>query len=237
MVSESIEIVASLLLLGASGVIATAIRQTFESHGYLVIGTGRKMGPGVNVIWDPFVMDDVPMPLRQAGLFDAVCWAQGTNLNDSITQFKWEAHEQLYRANVGFILLTLSHLLSHHLLSTPARLCVISSIWQHLSRPQKLSYSISKSALQGLVMSLVADLGPKGHLINAVLPGAIDTPMTRAALTPEQRDRIESETPSQQLVGLDSVSQVVWALCAPTNTGVSGQFITCDAGFSNVRLL
>ena len=80
-----------------------------------------------------------------------------------------------------------------------ARLCVISSIWQTSARPNKLSYMVSKAALQGLVLSAATDLAERGILVNAVLPGALDTPMTRQNLTAEQIDRIAGMTKFDRL--------------------------------------
>jgi NAD(P)-dependent dehydrogenase (short-subunit alcohol dehydrogenase family) len=90
--------------------------------------------------------------------YTAVCWAQGANLNDSVHTFDRDKHLDLYEANVVYILVTLKALLDAELLAPAARLCVISSIWQNLARQQKLSYCVSKAALQGLVLSAAADL-------------------------------------------------------------------------------
>jgi NAD(P)-dependent dehydrogenase (short-subunit alcohol dehydrogenase family) len=132
---------------------------------------------------------------------------------------------------------TLHALLSLDLLSKPARLCIISSIWQNIARQNKLSYTVSKSALQGLIQSLAIDLGTEGHLVNAVLPGALDTPMTRSNLNAEQIIRLESLTPIGKLPSLDDVTNMVGFLCSPDNTGITGQFIAADRGFSYARIL
>jgi NAD(P)-dependent dehydrogenase (short-subunit alcohol dehydrogenase family) len=123
------------------------------------------------------------------------------------------------------------------LLQEDARLCVISSIWQNIARQKKLSYCITKSALQGLVQSLSIDLGKHGKLINAVLPGALDTAMTKANLSQEQISLLESTTPLGSLPNLTDVTGLVAYLCSPQNTGITGQFIAADRGFSNARIL
>ena len=143
----------------------------------------------------------------------------------------------MYEANVTFILITLQTLLNHNLLKNDARLCVISSIWQNIARQKKLSYCITKSALQGLVQSLSIDLGKQGFLINAVLPGALDTAMTRSNLNSDQIHSLESSTPLQTLPNLTDVTGLVGYLCSKQNTGITGQFIAADRGFSNARIL
>lgn len=188
--------------------------------------------------WDPLIRNMVDVPPQLLGAcFDSAVWAQGQNLNDSITSFDAVAHNDMYRANVVYIMSTLNALLSRELFSTSSRLCIISSIWQNIARQNKLSYTVSKAALQGLVQSLSIDLGKKGFLVNAVLPGVLDTPMTRANLAAEQITRVEEGSPAGRLPSLDDVSNLVGFLCSSNNTGITGQFIAADAGFSYARIV
>jgi NAD(P)-dependent dehydrogenase (short-subunit alcohol dehydrogenase family) len=138
---------------------------------------------------------------------------------------------------VTYILVALQLLLKQNLLASSSRLCIISSIWQNLARQNKLSYCTTKSALQGLVQSLVVDLGRSGHLVNAVLPGALDTPMTRANLSNEQINSLVGMTPIGSLPSLNDVCQLVGFLCSQENTGITGQFVAADKGFSYARII
>jgi hypothetical protein len=96
---------------------------------------------------------------------------------------------------------------------------------------------MTKAALSGLVLSAAADLAGDGHLINAVLPGALDTPMTRKNLAAAQIGTLSSATGFGRLPALGDVASLVLFLCSPQNSGITGQFIAADLGFSNVRLL
>ena len=107
-------------------------------------------------------------------------------MNDSILDFNPENFDNAIDANCKYIIHAVHRLMSLGLLHNKASICIVSSIWQELSRSNKLSYSVSKAALKGLVLSLVADLAPFGIRINAVLPGPIDNKMTRTNLSPSQ---------------------------------------------------
>jgi hypothetical protein len=96
---------------------------------------------------------------------------------------------------------------------------------------------VTKSALKGLVQSLTVDLGKKGYLVNAVLPGALDTPMTRANLSEKQINNLEMSTPLGCLATLDDVCNLSGFLCSTNNTGVTGQFIVADRGFSYAKII
>jgi len=229
------------LIFGVSGAIGGEIAMCLAKSGLNVIGVGRAAGnrspsPARWISWSlgqRFSKEDFD-ELKQ---IDAVIWAQGANCNDTITDFDRERHLEIYEANVVCIMESLRQLLDLRLVSTGTRLCVISSIWQEIARQNKLSYTVTKSALRGLVQSLAIDLGAKNILINAVLPGALDTPMTRANLSAQQIEKLESETPLKTLPQFEDVCELVAFLCSPKNTGLTGQFIAADRGYSFVRYL
>jgi len=229
-----------ILLFGGTGSLGSSIRVHFLSQGWEVISVSRKASSDKSHIhWD--VLNQEPkealLTLKAHGPFDAVCWAQGENGNDSIYSFDEMFHQKMYDANVTYILNSLHHLLTHNLLKVSARLCVISSIWQTMARQNKLSYGITKAAIQGLVLSLANDLAKEGYLINAVLPGVLDTPMTHQNLTQTQIDNVKRSTQFNKLPTLKDVAHAVYFLCSKENTGTTGQFIKVDLGYSDVRII
>ncbi|RYD60940.1 MAG: SDR family oxidoreductase [Sphingomonadales bacterium] len=225
------------LVFGASGQIGHACADALAAGGRAVIGTARAADAARGIVaYDAFALSDPARALPE-GRFGAVVWAQGANRNDSLLDFDADANLALYKANALFVAESLSRLIAEDRLAEGARLVVISSVWQTVARQAKLSYMMSKAALQGLVMSAAVDLAPRGILINAVLPGALDTPMTRANLSQEQIDRIGALTPFNRLPAIDDVAATTAFLCSPANTSITGQFIAVDLGFRNARLV
>jgi hypothetical protein len=224
---------AQALVFGGSGQIGAACADALGGQGFGVTVTSRQGGEGI-AAYDPLANK---LALPGEGAFDAVVWAQGANLNDSILDFDLSRHRAIYNANVTFVLESLNALLACDRLANGARLCVISSVWQTAARPTKLSYMVSKAALQGLVLSAATDLADRGILVNAVLPGAIDTPMTRANLSPGQIDRLAGMTKFNRLPALGDVAALVAFLCSASNTSITGQFVAVDLGFQNARLV
>jgi 3-oxoacyl-[acyl-carrier protein] reductase len=234
----------TVIIFGASGAIGQALCKSFLDKDYLVTAVSRtgvtpseSLSGAVWLSWDPKSCDGVFPILKNSRQFNAVVWAQGANCSDDIYTFNLKLHEAVYSANVTYILIALQLLLQQNLLASSARLCIISSIWQNLARQNKLTYCTTKSALQGLVQSLVVDLGRSGYLVNAVLPGALDTPMTRANLSNEQIHSLVGMTPIGSLPSLNDVCQLVGFLCSQENTGITGQFVAADRGFSYARII
>lgn len=230
-----------ILVFGASGSIGSAISSHFTQNGWSVVGVSRSgdaTGAFKPVAYDPLTSSLNPSDRLDADApYAAVCWAQGRNASDNVHDVNLEEHLAVYHANCVYILASLKVLLERRLLAPCARLCIISSIWQNLARQDKLSYCMSKAALRGLVMSASADLAKDGILINAILPGALDTPMTRQNVAPEQLQKLSSATYFNRLPTLGDVANLAYFLCSAQNTGITGQFIAADLGFSHVRLL
>jgi len=111
---------------------------------------------------------------------------------------------------------------------------IISSIWEDNTKENKLSYSISKSSLNALVKNVSYDLSEYNILINNVLPGVIDNEMSRKTLTNEQFEYIKNYMKFGRLINLSDVYKIVKFL-AIDNTGITGQSIKVDLGFTNMK--
>ena len=224
------------LVIGGSGAIGSAVVELFVQNKFQVWTSSRSVNTNAKQQLQLLGKSETDRTiLRDAPNFDAVVWAQGANINDNITDVDDEAFADLIQANVGFVVSTMSSLLVAKKIANGARLCVISSIWQQAIRPNKLSYSITKSALSGLVQSAALDLADQNILVNAILPGVLDTPMTRSVLSSEQINSIASRTGFARLVTPQEVAVLCHFVCSEANTTLTGQSLIADLGFSNVR--
>jgi 3-oxoacyl-[acyl-carrier protein] reductase len=71
--------------------------------------------------------------------------------------------------------------------------------------------------------------------INGLLPGIIDTPMTRKNLAQEQLNQIIDETPSKKLVRPEEIARVAEFLASKNSQGINGQSITVDNAWTISR--
>ena len=225
-----------VLLFGAGGALGAAIASHLSGEGFAIYTAGTTHWDGA-IAHLALGYDDRCDAATFSSLPDleAVVWAQGVNCSDTVESFTPDDLERLLQGNVMFVASSLQALLTAKKLSAGSRLAVVSSIWQLESRPGKFSYSVSKAALQGLVKSAALDLGPDGILINAVLPGVVDTPMTRTHLSPAQIAAITSQSALGRLPEPADIASAVAFLVSPANRAITGQFLTVDAGFIGLK--
>lgn len=91
-------------------------------------------------------------------------------------------------------------------------------------------YGTTKAGVVALTMGLARELGPYGVTVNAVSPAVADTPMTRALLSDEVRQRIVARIPVGRLASVDDVADLVTFLASARAEFITGTVIPVDGG-------
>jgi len=222
----------NLLIFGSTGTLGGAILDKYRAEKWDVTCAVRKT---VNDC-------DIQLPLTSAVLgskkFDAVVFAQGANVNGSAMQTGTKELNELFEANVTVIAESVSTLMGAGSINEGGRVVILSSLWEQFTRQEKFAYSVTKAAVGGLVRSLAVDLGrQKKILVNGILPGIINSPMVARTLSPEQIANVVSQTPVGDLATPVDVANSVYMFGSSLNTGISGQSIFVDRGFSVARTI
>ena len=221
------------LIFGSSGTIGSSIYQEILSSGNYNIFTAGKSNntESKNHIYTDYDSEKINDSFLNLPELEVIIWAQGLNCSDKIYDFKYKDLNSLFNSNVFFIAACINNLISLKKIKNGARLLIVSSIWQIESRKNKFSYTLSKSALQGLIKSSAIDLGEKNIIINAVLPGVIDSPMTRENLSEEQLNEVIKQTALTRLPKPKDIANAARFLISENNQSITGQSIIIDCGF------
>lgn len=108
----------------------------------------------------------------------------------------------------------------------------ISSIYGSFSRVNRLAYSTTKHALNGMIKTLALELGSFNIKVNSISPGFVDTKMTRKNNSPEIIQSLIQKTALRRLATVEDIAEVSYFLCSIKNQYIHGQDIVVDGGYS-----
>ena len=114
----------------------------------------------------------------------------------------------------------------------------VSSIEGIAGHGMLAAYCASKAGLLGLTRSSAHALGSVGVRVNAVCPGAIDTPMLAPVLAmPGARDRIVAATPLRRVGDPIDVARAIRFLLSEDAAFITGVALVVDGGMTAVAPL
>lgn len=115
--------------------------------------------------------------------------------------------------------------------TTPASVVVVGSIYGGIPDPSVAAYVLSKATVPVLTQMLARELAP--IRANCILPGHVDTDMTRAAPT-EFVDAIVKTTPLGRLGTVEEVCDLVMFLGSDAARFITGSSFLIDGGYATV---
>jgi glucose 1-dehydrogenase len=158
--------------------------------------------------------DNDPMAELQESEFDRVI---GVNLKGVALCLKYELAQMLKQGDGGAIV-------------------NVASVSSFRPQPNNAAYNASKHGVIGLTKTASLENAPLGIRVNAVCPGAIDTPMIRRAL--DATGLTEQDfAPVISLFGRfgrpEEVAQASLWLCSEQASYVTGAALAVDAGYTS----
>ena len=179
------------VITGVAGGIGGATAQAFAEAGWRVVGVARRQIdslPGVHHL----IIADVSDITASERVFNEVSSSEGridALVNNAAIQIckplvettpdEWDA---VMATNLRSVYLAIRH--AYPLMRDHGGAIVnVSSVHAVATSANIAAYAASKGAVLALTRALAIELAPDHIRVNAVLPGAVDTPMLRAGLT------------------------------------------------------
>jgi NAD(P)-dependent dehydrogenase (short-subunit alcohol dehydrogenase family) len=104
----------------------------------------------------------------------------------------------------------------------------VGSVVSERGNAGQVNYAASKGGVLGLTRALAKEVGRHGIRVNAVVPGFIDTPMTRA-VPPHVLAGIRTRIPLQNRLGTaGDVADLIAFLASSRSRYISGEAIECS---------
>jgi len=138
------------------------------------------------------------------------------------------SYERQFTANVLSVLLMMQAGVKHFP-EAGGRIINISSSLAMAPLESTVVYSASKAAVNTMSQGFARELGRRGITVNAIAPGATETPMTQG-IPQDIKDRIASSTPLGRWARPEDIADVAVFLASDAARFVTGRVIVVDGG-------
>lgn len=149
--------------------------------------------------------------------------------NLSLSQYDLSLWQKVHAVNVTSLFIIVQLLLEQGCDRLRNIICTSSTAAKVGSRDP--AYASSKAALLGLSKSLSLSLAPKGIRVNSILPGIIDTDMSKVQ-TSERRDYHRKKTLSNTIGRPEEVANVIAFLLGDSSSYIWGASIDINGGMT-----
>jgi glucose 1-dehydrogenase len=238
------------LITGSAGGIGRAAVALFALKGWSVIGVDRnEFGPGFPED-GLFIQADISQPQQFAFLYDKVKLFTGSlnavvnnaavQISKPIVETSVEEWDHVIATNLRPVFIGARY--AHPLLVTAGGGAIInvSSVHAIQTSTNIAAYAASKGGILALTRAMAIEFAQNNIRVNAVLPGAVDTPMLRSGLTRgqhagssmnERLDNLARKTVNGRVGTPDEIAQAIYFLADNTQSSfMTGQALVVDGG-------
>lgn len=225
-------VAAALAAQGASVVVADVTAAGRETVANIVADGGNAVFRQADVSDSAAIAALVQYAVEEYGRLDIAVNNAGVD-PEVAPEATWDeaAMEQILAVNVKGMFLCLKHEIAQMLQQGSGAIVNLASAAGLVGVANKPAYSASKHAVVGLTKAAALQYASQGIRINAVCPGAVDTPMLAHNL-PAGVDKslVGANHPIGRLASADEIAQAILWLCSDNASYVVGHALAVDGG-------
>jgi len=239
----------TILITGAAGGIGRAVVKLFSDKGWRVIGVDRTDFGNDFPEDGLFIKSDIARPEDMENIFEkakaftdsleAIVNNAALQVAKSLIETTIEEWDAVINANLRSVFLGVK--LAYPLLKVKGGAVVnVSSVHAVQTSANIAAYAASKGGLLALTRAMAIEFAPDNIRVNAILPGAVDTPMLRAGLDrghvgqgdmQERLDNLARKTVNGRVGTPEEIAQAIYFLADNEQSSfMTGQSMIVDGG-------
>jgi|ADurb_H2B_03_Slu_FD_contig_121_10716_length_28508_multi_4_in_0_out_0_26 NAD(P)-dependent dehydrogenase (short-subunit alcohol dehydrogenase family) len=240
----------TMLITGAAGGVGRATVKHFHERGFRVIGVDRQSVYAEFPADGLFIQADISVPENLENIFaqateftptlDVLVNNAGFQVTKPLVETTVEEWDMVMASNLRSVFLGAK--LAYPLLKAEGGGAIVnvSSVHAVATSANIAAYAASKGGLLALTRAMAIEFAPDNIRVNAVLPGAVDTPMLRAGF---HRGRENEASEESQLAALaaktvngrvalpEEIASVIYFLADNAQSSfITGQGLLADGG-------
>ena len=229
----------TVVVTGAASGMGLAVAERFLAEGWIVIGIDRdaealsEAAASHGTAYHPVTADITDRTALSAALgtllpgVGAVVNAAGIYPATTLADYHETVYRRIFDVNVLGTLNVIAEIVPALRASGGGTIVNFASIDAFAVSRGQLLYSASKAAIVSLTRSLAIELGDDNIIVNAVAPGWVDTPGTRAGGRIEQAVKT---IPLGRAAQPEEIADWVWKLCH--GTYMTGETLVISGGLT-----
>jgi len=226
----------TILIIGGNSGIGLAAARRLQSQGNSLLAAARSAAPlqelGIEV--QPFDALQ-PADLNLPPTLDGLVYFPGSINLKPFHRLTAEDFLNDYRVNCLGAVAAIQAALPALKAAPSASVVLFSTVAVAQGMPFHASIAAAKGAVEGLVVSLAAELAPKIR-VNAIAPSLTDTPLAGNLLNSDAKKEASAKRhPLQQIGDADDVAKLVAFLLSDESKFMTGQILRPDGGLSSIR--
>lgn len=240
----------TVLITGAAGGIGRATVRLFAESGWRVIGVDRAPFPATFPSNGLFIQADISEPRHLEAIFaqaqrfsshlNALVNNAAIQITKPLLETSVEEWDAVMASNLRSVFLGVK--LAHPLLKAAGGGAIVnvSSVHAIATSANIASYAASKGGLLALTRAMAIELAPDHIRVNAILPGAVDTPMLHAGLSrghvgggslAMRLENLANKTVIGRVGKPEEIAHAIYFLADETQSSfMTGQALVVDGG-------
>ncbi|WP_160719919.1 elongation factor P 5-aminopentanone reductase [Bacillus sp. USDA818B3_A] len=234
-----------VLLTGASGGIGQAIALHLAAKGYHLYLHYNQNKQTIQELMEklqPYGGEYIPIQADFASIngyqaivphifsLDAIIHCGGKSHYGLLVDLKQDEVQELFNIHVLNPLMLTKELLPKFLSKRSGNIIVITSIWGQTGAACEVAYSSAKGAQIAFVKSLSKEVALNGIRVNAIAPGAVETPMMEG-FTPEEMEGISFDIPMGRIAKPEEIASCAAFLLSEESSYMTGQVLAVNGGW------
>ena len=230
----------NILIVGASSGIGFETAKSLLSKGYNIFSASRNqpdLAGITHITWDaqnPDASVFIALPEEIHG----VVYCPGTINLKPFHRLSQEDFKNDFQINVLGAVAVLQAILPKLKKANGASIVLFSTVAAKIGLGFHASIAASKGAIEGLTLSLAAELSSNKIRVNCIAPSLTDTPLAKNLLsTDEKKEASNKRHPIGRFGTSTDIANITSFLISDESSWITGQVLGVDGGMGSIKMM